>query len=152
MNILLGDVVSVRPARADQYDPRATADAVERAWAQLSTDSDWVRMGPNFAQRRSNPSDVVNLYNEAMKYLSTQAAVAKTEVVFDNNGERDRYLLTPNELTSVQNTGVLPDAANVTARFRNAASWSVEAPSASAGKGGGIAVIAALAAAYLYFK
>ena len=153
---LFGDVVSVNPNdRGSRYDERAISDRM----AQLMNEalaSGWERMpsgSPNWVRQTGNLSNVRNLYAEAISYLDTAPVVSKAEVIFRNDdGSRDRYMLTNDELLQVQQTGILPDAANITRTFRNATDWTTESPAQQASRGKSLALVGILAAAWLAFK
>lgn len=155
MNIVLGDdqIVSIRASDAgSKYDARAVADAVDKAWADLSYNNPmWVRQGPNYA-KHSGTGEVRNLYNMAISNLDLAPVVSKQEVMVQtDNGDLDRYLLTPDEVLRANQTGILPKSANVSARFNDALSWTVEggeAPAKSAPWGLALAAVAA----YLAWK
>ncbi len=153
-----GGVVSVGPSRSVAYDMRAVADKMDSLMAEALA-SGWEKLpsgSPNWVRQVGNPSNVRNLNQEAMAWLDANPTQPKTEVVYqDEEGVRNRYLLTPDEVAAINQTGILPDAANVTARFKKAVDWTVETPSsqaAGASKKGLIGLALAAVAAYLYFK
>lgn len=146
------DIASVTKLPASQIDGRAVADMMDAVTSEFVAKG-YITMGPNFA--KGPAGDVVNLNQIAMARLEQLNPVQKTEVILVNDaGQRDRYLLTDEEVAKANQTGILPKNANVSARFANALSWmdgKPETETESSAASPAVLVLAALAA-YLAFK